>query len=149
MGGKEKGKKGQMKSISRMPETSGFVFGEPKGKLQIDKTYVLIYFIIWWLGDASRAVEAPGHKYRSRATWRGIRDVSLLSPDWLIPLLITSTTAVFCSKLHKTEGLFLIGWMDAGEGKCFGGEREGKCRHEEGREWEQWGWREKERGQER
>ena len=37
-GAEKKAKEGQMKSIFRMPETSGFIFGDPERKLQIDKT---------------------------------------------------------------------------------------------------------------
>lgn len=34
----EAGREGQMKRISGMPETSGFIFRDPERKLQIDKT---------------------------------------------------------------------------------------------------------------
>lgn len=45
-GVEETGKEGQMKSISGMPETSGFIFGDPERKLQIDKT-LMFWFILF------------------------------------------------------------------------------------------------------
>lgn len=74
----------------------------------------MIYFIICWLGDASRAAEAPGPEYRSYVT--GLQG-RLLAVPALMLLPITSTTAAFCSKLHKTKGRSLIGWMEAGQGR--------------------------------